>query len=343
MFEVIIPKYGPPEVFQERQIGERQVGPGQVRVRVRASGVNFADIMQRLGLYASSPKPPYAPGFEIAGEVVEVGDGVQHVVRGDAVGAAMPRGGYAQEVLVPADRVLKLPAGMSMQTAAAIPVNYLTAWFCLYDMGALRQGSTVLIHHGAGGVGVAAIQLSRWTGARVLATTGTAAKLDFLRGLGVDGAFCIGEPDWKEQVERAVGKRAVDVVLDPVGGKVMKQGMGLLAPLGRLVAFGLSQAVAGPGRNLLKAAIAYFSSPRINPLQLTTFNTGVFGFHLAHLHGKEQQVADALRQIIDMTAAGTLAPQIDSTFPLSAAGATAAHHRIHSRGNRGKVLLVDEG
>lgn len=343
MHEIVLPRYGAPTVFCDRPIADRALAPDEVRVRVRASGVNFADIMQRLGLYASSSKPPYVPGFEVAGEIVEVGSAVANRAPGDRVVAMMTEGGYAQQVVVPAERALELPDGVGLDVAAALPVNYLTAWFCMYDMGALREGQTILIHHGAGGVGVAAIQLARRTGARVLATTGTPAKRDFLRELGADAAFCIAEADWAAQVEAEVGRRGIDVILDPVGGKVMKQGLSLLAPLGRLIAFGLSKAVAGPRRNLLSAAIAYLRSPRVNPLQLTTDNTGVFGFHLAHLHGKEERVVDALRQVIDLTAAGELAPQIDSTHPLTAAGVASAHLRIHERANRGKVLLVDAG
>jgi NADPH:quinone reductase-like Zn-dependent oxidoreductase len=343
MREIVLPRYGPPSVFEDRAIPERGLDPDEVRVRVRASGINFADIMQRLGLYASSSKPPYVPGFEVAGEIVEVGSGQGRRSVGERVVAMMTEGGYAQQVIVPGERALTIPDGLGYETAAALPVNYLTAWFCMYEMGALREGQTILVHHGAGGVGVAAIQLARRTGARVLATTGTAAKRDFLRELGADEAFWIGDPDWGTRVEATVGQRAVDVILDPVGGKVMKTGLTLLAPLGRLIAFGLSTAVTGPGRNLLAAAIAYLKSPRVNPLQLTTDNTGVFGFHLAHLHGKDEQVVDALRQIIDLTAAGELSPRVDSTHPLDAAGVAAAHQRIHDRANRGKVLLVDAG
>jgi len=340
--EILLPRHGPPEVFVDREIEQRALAAGEVRVDVRASGINFADLMQRLGLYSSAPRPPYVPGFEVAGLVSEVGAGVEALRPGDRVVAMMKHGGYSQQVVVPQIQAVPLPGALSMQQAAAIPVNYLTAWFCLYDMGALAPGGTVLIHHGAGGVGVAAIQLSRRTGARVIATTGTAAKLGFLRELGADEAVCIADADWKQQVEARVGKRAVDVVLDPVGGRVMKQGLDLLAPLGRLVAFGLSQAVAGPGRNLLHAAIAYLRSPRVNPLQLTTLNTGVFGFHLAHLNGKEARVAAVLREVVGLAGAGELAPHVDSTYPLTAAGVAAAHRHIHARANRGKVLLSEE-
>ena len=279
MHEICLPRFGAPEVFEERPVAGRPLTAQEARVRVRASGVNFADIMQRLGLYASSPKPPYVPGFEVAGEVIEVGAEVRGLEPGDRVAAMMASGGYSQQVIVPAERILPLPEAIDFETAAALPVNYLTAWFCMFDMGALQAGQTILIHHGAGGVGVGAIQLALRTGARVLATTGTAAKLEFLRELGADGAFCIADSNWARQVEEHVGRRGVDVVLDPVGGRVMKEGLGLLAPLGRLIAFGLSQAVAGPRRNPLAAVAAYLRSPRVNPLQLTTDNTGVFGFH----------------------------------------------------------------
>lgn len=340
--EVVLPRYGPPEVFADHDAGPRVPGRGEVVVDTRAAGVNFADIMQRLGFYASAPKPPYVPGFEVAGTVSQVGEGVAAVAPGDRVVALVRQGGYADQVLAPESQVFPLPGEISFEDAAALPVNWLTAWFALFTMGNLRDDEVVLVHGGAGGVGTAAVQLAGEHGATVVATAGSVRKLEFLRGQGVSLALDYRDERWHEQIREALGDHKVDLILDPVGGKTMKRGYELLAPLGRLVCYGLSSAVTGPRKNWLSAARAWFATPRFNPLEMTTDNTGVWGFHLAHLQGKEHRVREAMLGILERVSDGRVAPVVDSRFPLSADGVRRAHHHIHERGNIGKVLLTSE-
>lgn len=340
--EIVLPRYGRPEVFTDHDAGPRAAGSGEVLVRTRAAGVNFADIMQRLGFYASAPKPPYVPGFEVAGEVEQIGDGVAGIEPGARVVALVTRGGYADQVVTPAEQVFVLPDAISFEQAAALPVNWLTAWFCLFTMGNLRSDEVVLVHGGAGGVGSAAIQLARGHGATVVSTAGSPRKLAFLRDEGVDLAVDYRSDGWDEQIRQTFGERGVDLILDPVGGKTMQRGYALLAPLGRLVCYGLSSAVAGPGKSWLQALRAWWATPRFSPLEMTTDNTAVWGFHLAHLQGKEHRVQEAMQGVLERVAAGTVRPVIDSRFPLTAEGVCRAHHHMHERANIGKILLLPE-
>ncbi len=340
MKAIQLPRYGPPDVFKEIDSPTPSAAAGEIVVRTVASGINFADLMQRLGLYGNAPKPPYVPGFEVAGDVIAVGEGVGHLRIGDRVVLMTQAGGYAEELAVAVDRVLPIPASIDYVEAAALPVNYLTAWMCLFTMGNLRPDETVLIHGGAGGVGTAAVQLARRHGATVIATAGSRPKIDYLQQAGVGLAVNYRDDDWDRQIRDRFGKRSVDLVLDPVGGEPMQRSYALLAPLGRLVAYGLSQAVAGSRRNLWHAWRALRRTPRFNPIDMTQRNTGVFGFHLGLLRGKEARVMEALQQILELVSSGEITPVIAETFPLTARGVADAHQYLHARKNIGKVLLV---
>lgn len=340
MKAIFVERHGPPEVLAERQVEVPQPQQGEVRIRVHASGVNFADILQRLGLYGNAPKKPYITGFEVAGEVSAVGAGVTRFKEGERVVALTRFGGYAEEVNTREIGVLPIPEEIDFVTAAAIPVNFLTAWCCMFTMGNLRSGERVLIHNGAGGVGTAAVQLARQAGAEIFATASTQEKLDFIRDLGVDHPINYRESDFADEVRAIAGDRSIDLILDAVGGETLMRGYKLLAPLGRLVSYGMFEAAPSSRRNPWKAWRAWRATPRFNPIQMIGRNTGVFGFHLALLEGKHEVVAEAFAEILDGVVRGSLRPIIAETFPLSGSGAAAAHHFIHERRNIGKVLLV---
>jgi NADPH:quinone reductase-like Zn-dependent oxidoreductase len=185
MRQIWISKGGPPEVLVVKEEADPQPGPGEMRVRVDASGVNFADVMGRLGLYPDLPKIPVVPGYEVAGRVEAVGGGVDARWVGRDLFALTRFGGYADVVCAPQAQVFPRPQGMSAQEGAAIPVNYLTAWQLIVVMGGLKSGETVLIHSAGGGVGIAATQIAKHIGAKVIGTA-SAAKHGELRALGVD-------------------------------------------------------------------------------------------------------------------------------------------------------------
>jgi NADPH:quinone reductase-like Zn-dependent oxidoreductase len=336
MRQVWITKFGPPEVLQMKEAPDPTPGPGEVRIRVRASGVNFAELMARLGFYPDAPKGPFVPGYEVAGTIDALGDGVRDRSIGQRV-LGMPKfGGYADTLIVPVDQSAPMPDGMSFEEGAALPVVYLTAHHAMLFTGNLRGGSTVLIHSAAGGVGLAAIQLARARKCRILGTAST-EKHEFLRAEGVQHPLD-SRGDVPAQVRAAVGERAVDLILDPVGGRSWKDGYALLAPAGRLVMFGASNLVGGEQRSLLRAIRTVLAMPRFAPMSLMRENRTVSGVNMGHMFERQDLVLPQLAALLDLYRAGTIKPHVDRTFPL--AEAAAAHHYLHSRKAKGKVVLV---
>jgi NADPH:quinone reductase-like Zn-dependent oxidoreductase len=337
---ILIDRLGPPEVLVERPRPIAEPGFGEVLVRVLAAGVNFADLIMRQGLYGTVPPRPFSPGFEIAGEVEAVGPGVTAWRAGDQVVGVIPFGGYATRVLARADRLFPRLPSLSPAEAAAIPVVFATAWVCLFEAARARAGETVLILNAAGGVGTAAVQLARHHGLRVIGTAGGATKCAFVTArMGAEACFD-SQGDWEAAVTAHLGPRGVDVALDAIGGPATASCRRLLAPLGRLVFYGLSTAVPGLRRNWLRAAWALLRTPRFHPYSLVIPNIGIFGVHLLHLDRKEPMLRDALVSINDGIARGWWRPVLDRTFPLTRDGAVAAHHYLHQRKAMGKVVLV---
>jgi NADPH:quinone reductase-like Zn-dependent oxidoreductase len=337
---ILIERLGPPEVLVEREVPLPPLGPGDVHLEVQAAGVNFADLMMRAGLYGTVPPRPFSPGFEVAGVVRRVGPDVRSLAPGDRAVALLRYGGYAQDVVVPADRAFPCPDALSAAQAAAIPVVFLTAWVCLFEAARARAGETALLLGAGGGVGTALVQLAVRHGLRVVGTAGDDRKRRYVtETLGAAACFD-SRTEWSAEVERLLGSRGVDIALDPVGGEATARCRRLLAPLGRLVFYGLSRAMPGRRRNWLAAAWAWARTPRFHPLSLIEPNIGVLGVHLLHLHGKEPMLAAALQQIFAGVARGELHPVLDRTFPLTRDGAVEAHRYLHQRRNLGKVVLT---
>jgi NADPH2:quinone reductase len=337
---VRIERYGAPGVLVDREIPLPDPGPDEVHVEVEAAGVNFADLAMRAGIYATAPKPPFSPGFEIAGTVARVGTDVHDWRTGERVVALVRHGGYARDIIVPVRNLVRRPASLSPAEAAAVPVAFLTGWVALFESGRVRDGETALILGAAGGVGTAATQLAVRAGLRVIGTAGTAAKREFVtHQLGAAACFD-SRGDWETEVRAFAGNRGIDVALDPIGGEATSACRRLLAPLGRIVFYGLSDALPGSKRNWFRIVRAYLRTPRIHPLSLVEANAGVLGIHLLHLAQKETVLLSALEEIHRGIAAGELRPILDRTFPLDAAGAAAAHTFLHERRNLGKVVLT---
>ena len=342
MRALVVRRYGPPNVFELQQLPDPQPKPGEVLIRVKAIGVNFADLMQRMGIYPGCPKPPFVPGLEIAGVVEKiapggkVGEEGDPLRVGDAVTAFPDFGAYAEWASVPASQVHRLPPGMRFEEGAAIPANYLTAYHAMFTMGNLLPGDRILIHGAAGGVGIAAVQLARTRG---LVTFGTAgpAKQEYLRKIGVDHAIDYEKSDFVD----VVGKYApggVEMVMDAIGGKSWSRSFECLGPVGRLVVFGFSAAVGPDGkRNPLKAARAYFETPRFNPLKLMEKNATVIGVNLRGVRSRPALLRRELDEIFRLYTDGKIKPVIAKTFPLEQAA--AAHEYMHGRKNIGKIIL----
>jgi NADPH2:quinone reductase len=223
---------------------------------------------------------------------------------------------------------------------AAVPVVFLTAWICLYEAGHARPGETALILGAGGGVGTAAVQLGVRRGLRVIGTAGSPRKREFVTGrLGAAACFD-SRADWEPEVRELVGDRGIDIALDPVGGQATRACRRLLAPLGRLVFYGLSDAFPKRRRSWLRAARAWLRTPRFHPLSLVEPNVGLFGVHLLHLGSKEEMLRPALDQIFESVVKDELRPVVDRVFSLDREGAVAAHTHLHERANLGKVVLA---
>ena len=337
MRQAVIPRYGGPDVFELRDGPDPTPGEGELRIRVRAAGINFADVLSRLGLYPDAPRPPLVVGYEVAGHVDAIGSGVTGFADGDRVVALSRFGGYSDVIVVPAGQVFHFPAALSDAEAAAIPVTYLTAALALYRMAALSPGETVLIHNAGGGVGIAATQLARLRRATVIGTA-SAFKHAALRTFGVEHLIDYTHANVPEEVRRITRDRGADVILDPIGGSSFTASYRMLAPLGRLVVFGLSAAAPGERRNWWKAFAAWRTTPRFDPLSLINRNRGVFGLNVGHLWEERAQLTPIMEMLLGELRAGRLRPVVAKTFPLDRVA--DAHRFIQSRQNIGKVVLT---
>jgi NADPH:quinone reductase-like Zn-dependent oxidoreductase len=323
-----------------RELPDPMPGDGELRIAVQASGVNFADVLARLGLYPDAPKPPVVVGYEVCGIVDQVGRGVTAPRVGDRVVALTRFGGYADQVVVPAEFAFPVPPALDAAAAAAIPVNYLTALIALYRMANVTAGETVLVHGAGGGVGIAATQLAKLRGATVVGTA-SAAKHEAIRALGVDHAIDYRTADVVADVKRLTNGRGVDVVLDPIGGRSFADSYRLLAPLGRMIAYGVSSIATGERRSLWRALTTIVAMPRFNPLSLMNHNRGVFGLNVGHLWSERERLAEGMTLLLDEVGAGRLRPIVARTFPLDRAA--DAHRFMQSRSNIGKVVLTTSG
>jgi NADPH:quinone reductase-like Zn-dependent oxidoreductase len=339
MRQIWIPKTGPPEVLELREARDPLPAAGEIRIRVEAAGVNFADVMGRLGLYPDLPKLPCVPGYEVAGRVDAVGNGVGSDWVGRDVLALTRFGGYADVVCAPEPRTFARPEGMSAKEGAALPVNYLTAWQLLHVMGSLHEGETVLVHSAGGGVGIAAIQLAKRAGARVFGTA-SAGKHERLKALGCDACIDYTRDDFEKAVRELTHGRGVELVLDAVGGRSFQKSYRSLAPTGRLGMFGLSAAATGKRRNLLRSLGPALRTLRMRfaARALIDENKGVFGVNVGHLWDEGDRVGGWMERLLALYTEGAIRPVVDASVPF--ARAADAHHRLQDRQNFGKVLLV---
>jgi synaptic vesicle membrane protein VAT-1 len=336
MRQIWITKAGPPEVLQVREAPDPDAGPGQVRIRVKAAGINFADLMARVGLYPDAPKLPCVMGYEVAGTIDQIGEGVTGFAMGDRVFGMPKFGGYTDTLVISAEQVFKVPEGMSFEEAAAFPVVYLTAYDMMLFTGNLRPGSSVLIHSAAGGVGLAAIELAKTRDCTIFGTA-SPSKHKFLREQGCQHPIDSGG-DYVAAVRAVVGDAGVDLILDPVGGKSWGEGYDLLAPCGRLVAFGLSAASSGKTRSLLHAVLQVIQVRRFNPMKLMDDNKSVSGTNMGHLFSRLDLLKPQFEALLALQAEGKIRPRVDRSFKFDEAA--AAHHYIHDRKAIGKVVLV---
>ena len=337
MRQVWITRHGPPEVLELRDAVVPEPSRDEVLIKVAVAGINFADIMARLGLYPDAPKPPCVVGYEVAGEVAAVGSSAVGFAVGNRVVALTRFGGYSSYVSVPENQVFRMSPDLNFAQGAALPVTYLTAYQLVIAMGRLHEDETMLVHSAAGGVGLSAIELAAIIGAKVIGVA-PSAKHNFLRQRGVQGLIDSRAGDIVDRVKQLTGGRGVDLVLDARGGRSWRDSYDCLAPTGRLAVFGLATAVGG-GR-WLGTVRALLGVPwlRFNPLRLMNDNRGVFGVNIGHLWDQHEMIRKWMTQILEWQLQGKITPVVDRSFAF--AEAASAHRHIERRANIGKVVLV---
>jgi NADPH:quinone reductase-like Zn-dependent oxidoreductase len=330
-------KAGGPEVLVVQERPDPLPRPDQVLVRVKRAGLNFADISARVGLYPDAPKFPMVMGYEVAGVVEAVGSAITGFSKGERV-MAMPRfGGQASHVVVTTDLLRRIPDALSFDQAAALPVNYLTAFHMLFHLAPLKPGMKVLIQSAAGGVGLAVIQLASQVKDVELFGTASASKHEFLRKQGLHHPIDYRTQDYVEEVKRLTGGKGVHRVLDALGGPDWTRGYSLLRPSGHLMCFGWANMVGGETRNLLKVASQFVQLKRYSPLEMMDSNRTVSGVNLGHLWVEIEMLGGHLDELLKLAEQGLVKPHVDAVFPLAKAG--EAHAHVQARKNVGKVVL----
>lgn len=332
---VSITKAGSPSVLKIVEIDDPIPKDGEVCIDVHFAGINFADTLMRLGLYQPRPPFPFTPGYEVSGIISSIGKEVSSLKIGQRVVAAMPTGGQKSKVCVKESRVILLPDEMELDSAAAMPVIYLTAHHMLHYLGELKKGDSVLIHGGGGGVGTAALQLCRWAGIDKVWATASKSKDDIIKkygGIPIDRH----NEDFVEIIKSETNGRGVDHILDPIGGDNLRKSMSVLAEGGKLYSYGMSAAAPSSKRSFLKAFLAWRKTPKIDPLQLMMKNRSIFGVHMGTWKD-ESVMVQQLTRIIEGIKLGHLEPVIDSVY--AAEDVAKAHQHIHDAKNVGKVLL----
>jgi NADPH:quinone reductase-like Zn-dependent oxidoreductase len=334
--QVVTTATGGPEVLQVREIADQAPSGAEVRIRVEACGINFADIMARRGLYPDAPKLPATMGYEVSGVVDAAGPDAREGWVGQEVFALTRFNGYADTVVVPENQVFHKPASLSHAQCAAIPVNYITAWQLMVVVGSLSADETVLIHNAGGGVGLAAIDIGRHIGARMIGTA-SQGKHAFLKERGLHEAIDYRSGDWLREVKRLTGDKGVELVLDPFGGRHLRQSYKALRHTGRLGMFGISSTTESRLPGPLKLLGMAAGLPLFHPVPLMNANRAVFGANLGHLWHEVDKIRLWCDILVEGVEAGWIRPHVDAEFPLDKAGEAQAY--VEARRNTGKVVL----
>jgi len=318
-------EYGPPRSLVVEEVESPEPGPGEVKLRVHACGVNFPDILMMAGKYQSKPDMPFSPGGEVSGEVVAVGEGVDRLRPGQRVLGMAGHGGMAEEICLPAVAVVPIPDSMDYETAAGFILTYGTSYHALKQRARLGQGETLLVLGAAGGVGLAAVELGKLMGARVIAAASSAGKLELAGEYGASEFINYTEENLKERVKALTGGRGADVIYDPVGGELFDQCMRSVAWKGRVLVIGFASG----------------EIPKV-PVNLALLKgceiVGVFWG--AFTQREPQAHEENTRELLQYVSEGRLKPHISATFPLQEAGEALA--MLAERKALGKVIVAVE-
>lgn len=322
MNAVMVREFGEPEVMRYEEADVPEPSMGEVLVEVRSVGVNYADTMRRRNQYVIRQELPFVPGAEIAGLVTQLGEGVENVSVGDRVVALVGEGAYAEQALAPSQALIPIPEGLDFDTAAAIPLQGLTAYHVLKTSGQLAEGEAVLVHAAAGGVGTLSVQMAKLMGASpVIATASSQEKLDLARDLGADVLINYTQEDWPDQVRQSTDGRGADVILEMVGGDFVEKNLRCLNAWGRMVVFGAASGDRGS----------------VSPMDLLRKNHSVVGFFLPQVMSRPDLFVPSLRQMMGWIQTGDVKLTLGASYPLS--DAMQAHRDLEGRATTGKIVL----
>ncbi len=339
---VIVDKAGSYDRLRIEARPDPTPGPGQVHVKVRAVGVNYADCVVRMGLYASAREYvgwPIVPGFEVAGEVAALGQGVEGLSEGDPVIAVTRFGGYTTDLLADRDQVFALPEGWSFEQGAAFPAVSLTAWFALYELAHPRPGTSALVHSAAGGVGGALLQMLKLRGCRAVGVVGGPHKVDVALALGAEAVIDKSRQDlWGEA--RRLAPEGYGLILDANGAETLQESYDHLGSPGKLVVYGFHTMLPRQGGrpSYPRLAVDWLRTPRFNPLNMTNQNRSVLAFNLSYLFDERHILAESMTWMLAQVAQGRLRPPPVQTFAFDRVA--DAHRALESGQTVGKLALI---
>lgn len=316
-------KYGGPDVLSLIEMDIPEINEKEVLIEIKAIGVNYADTARREGQYVVPTPLPFTPGAEVAGVIKKVGKGVYGAKEGQRVVTLIEKGGYAEYAAAPASGLIPIPDDVDFEEAVALPLQGLTAYHTLKTMGRLQQGETVLVHAGAGGVGILAVQLAKLFGAeQVIATASTEEKLNIAKEMGADHIVNYTEEGWEQTINEITDGKGVDVALEMVGGDVFHKTLDCLAPFGRLVIFG---AASGEQADFY-------------PSRLMEKNQSVIGFFLPQIMSRPDLLEASLQELLGYISYSELKLRIWGSYPLT--DAALVHQLLQGRETIGKVILI---
>ncbi|ABF45055.1 MULTISPECIES: NADPH:quinone oxidoreductase family protein [Deinococcus] len=321
MKAIVVERLGPPDVMEVRELPVPQPGPGEVRLKVEAVGINFADVLAVAGEYLTRTRLPYTPGMEFAGIVDALGEGVTGVQVGQRVAALAGRGGLAEYAISPAAALIRVPDSFSAAQAAAFPVSYFTAYHGLKTLGHGKEGEWVLVQAAAGALGTASIQLAKALGMNVIAMASTEEKLHIARDLGADVTLLQDDPDRVQKVRDAAGGKGVPLILEVIGGKRFQESLDMAANRGRIIVIGNASR----------------EQANLRPVELMKRNLTVTGLWLTSLMGDQEATREAAETLTQLVASGQVTPQVGPTYPLK--DSARAFQDILDRKTTGKVII----
>ena len=332
----LLKRHGGPATLRPTELPDAEPGPGQVRVRVEAVGINYAEVLSRRGLYGWAPKLPYVPGMEAAGHIEAVGAGVDPSRVGARVVVGAQTGAYAEAMVVRDAQALPAVATWSVEENAAFSVNWMTAWVSLMEMARLRPSDRVLISPAGGGVGTAAVQIASRFGCDVLAMAGSDAKLGRVRALGAHVTLNYRSPGWRQQLAAEASNRRVDVALEMVGGAVFRAAAGTLAPFGRVVVAGYAE-LDYAWWNPWSWWTAWRGMPRLSLDQMLKGSNGIMSTHLGYLLRDAHLMGRVWAELLAFTAEHGIRPVVGHVLPFDKVA--DAHRLMESRESFGKIVL----